>query len=361
MPLALTYWVAREPGGTAHIVKSLRRFVSRQIGILIVVQGVLLFAVLRTAPGYERTAAAISLASIPAAIAWQYGLGLLQGQRRFVAWNMSRLVYPLGYAITISALYLGHVDHLSVVVICWTSLLWLAAGSSLVAAHRPLRGGLGPKPNIPGKRVMLRFGLKALLGSVSPIQSFNLDQAIVGLFISPIALGIYVVGVSFTNLPYFIAQSVGAVAYPNIAASTDRRHLRRTIVASASAVLILSGMVVVPLEALLPWLVPLLFGTAFKASVGIARVLLLYGVLAGMRRVLGDCARGAGLPALSTLDELSALLCLVPSMLVLVGHGITGVAWAMVISASVGLSVVVVGLLLTVFREEWSFSASMSK
>ena len=57
-------------------------------------------------------------------------------------------------------------------------------------------------------------------------QSFDAAMAVctvIGLFLAPAALGLYVVAQAFTNLPRFISESVGAVAYPNIAASADRR------------------------------------------------------------------------------------------------------------------------------------------
>ena len=48
------------------------------------------------------------------------------------------------------------------------------------------------------------------------METFRLDQAVVGLFLTPAALGLYVVGLAFANLPRFIAQSVGYIAYPRI-------------------------------------------------------------------------------------------------------------------------------------------------
>ncbi len=361
MPAAVTYWIARQPETAFAMVRGLRKVVLCQMSGLIGVQALILFFALRYAPGYDRRAAAVSLLGTPALVGWQYGLAVLQGQRRFVPWNICRLVFPVSYAITVGSLYLIGRADLVVVVVAWILLLWMAALSAVVLAVRGLGTGSVPASDRKGrtadgpeepprKRTMLAFGLKGLLGSVSPLQSFNLDQAIVGLIISPAALGIYVVAVAFTNLPFFIGQSVGAVAYPAIAARPERRFIARAILASVLAVLLSVGLIVFTLELALPWLIDVLFGAAFRASVGVARILLVYGLLVSLRRVLGDCARGAGLPGLSSLDELVALACTVPAALLLVDHGIRGVALAMVLSAGVGLVVIVVGLVIAMNR-----------
>ncbi len=69
---------------------------------------------------------------------------------------------------------------------------------------------------------MLSFGVRGMLGASSPIEYYRLDQAVVGLFLAPVALGIYTVALAFTNLPRFVSTSVGMVAYPHVAAEQDR-------------------------------------------------------------------------------------------------------------------------------------------
>ena len=56
-----------------------------------------------------------------------------------------------------------------------------------------------------------------------------LDQAVVGLFMPPSVLGLYVVAVAFTNLPRFVGQSIGMVAYPTVANARDPLEARRRL------------------------------------------------------------------------------------------------------------------------------------
>src|ERR1019366_10035217 len=92
MPLAMTYWIARQPKSAPRLARSLAGFVSRQVPLLILVQALILFLILRRMPSYVLAAAGISLVATPALIGWQYALGVLQGQQRFGAWNICRLI-----------------------------------------------------------------------------------------------------------------------------------------------------------------------------------------------------------------------------------------------------------------------------
>lgn len=360
MPVAVTYWMARQPRIAPRLAHPLRRFAQAQIGLSLVVHATVLLLVLRSAPSDVRLAGAISLLAAPALSLWQYGLSVLQGLQVFTPWNLCRIVPAIGYAVAVAVIWILHVRTVALIVGSWTAMLWAGAlVSCWVAAARLKRadraeaeaGGVDQsEPAIPKLREMLRFGTAAMLGSASPLQTFNLDQAVVGLFLSPAALGIYVVAVAFTNLPYFIGQGVGAVAYPRIAAVTDPAELRRRIVIVAGTVLSCVGAVVAAIYLGLAWLVGHLFGHAFVGAVPVARILLVYAMLVAMRRVLGDCARGAKLPWLSTLDEVVALVCLVPAVALFVGTGVQGVALAMVVSAGIGFGVIVAGLFIALGR-----------
>jgi O-antigen/teichoic acid export membrane protein len=93
--------------------------------------------------------------------------------------------------------------------------------------------------------------------------------------------------------------------------------------------------------ALLPatgFLVPLLFGDAFRPAIPLAQILLVAGFLLGVRRAVLPGLRGLGLPGIGSYSELVALLVfagLVPFAL----QSATGlgVAIAFLISAVVAI------------------------
>jgi O-antigen/teichoic acid export membrane protein len=165
-------------------------------------------------------------------------------------------------------------------------------------------------------RDLLRFGFQGLLGSTYPAEGFRIDQLAVGIFLSPTALGLYVVGFAFTNLPMLISQSLAYIAYPGVAAATDLRHRRRMIwqffllfgVVAVAAVVVLEGTVAL--------LIPFFFGNQFAPSIQIARIALVGGLLLSARRLLAETLRGAGYPLAGTLAEASLLVVLLPALVV---------------------------------------------
>jgi O-antigen/teichoic acid export membrane protein len=198
----------------------------------------------------------------------------------------------------------------------------------------------GSRP--PALAEMYRFGLKGMVGWVSPLETLQLDQVVVGLALSPSALGLYVVAAAFTNLTrLFIPQSLGLVAYPHVASAPDDSHARRTVWRFFFAALIVSCLIVAVLEVVIGWVIPILFGDDFSRSVPLTRILLIGSVFLGLRRVLTDGTRGAGHPGLGTLAEGCTAALAVPALLIGLNSGVQGVAWALTVSYGLGLAIMI--------------------
>ena len=109
---------------------------------------------------------------------------------------------------------------------------WAAANALLGAVTLTValqRLGEPLPDRVPPIRRLVAFGAKGLLGSNSPVEYYRLDQAVVGLFLTPVALGLYVAALAFTNLPRFISTSVGMVAYPHVASVKDPSEATRKL------------------------------------------------------------------------------------------------------------------------------------
>lgn len=184
---------------------------------------------------------------------------------------------------------------------------------------------------------LTRFGAKSFLGTASPIDTFRIDQAAVAALLSPTALGIYAAALGFTNLPRFIGLSVGVVAFPTLAADPSTPGARRKILHYAALTFALSLLVVIPLLILAPWLVTLLLGSDFAASVPIVRILLVGSLYYSLRRVLIDALRGLGYPQDGTIAEIIVWVAVVTTLPWLASrYDLTGVAVSLVISAAAG-------------------------
>src|SRR5204862_4477081 len=112
-------------------------------------------------------------------------------------------------------------------------------------------------------------------GSSPPVETFRLDQLLVGLVLTPVALGYFVAALAFTNVIRFIGQSVGLVTYPRVAAAADKRSQIGIIRLDFLLGAIVCTSITVALALAMPWLVPFFFGPESQPAVAAARVLVV--------------------------------------------------------------------------------------
>jgi O-antigen/teichoic acid export membrane protein len=221
---------------------------------------------------------------------------------------------------------------LPLVALAWTLSILAGGVVSLLQALRAMPGG-EPSPVPPAS--IVSFGVKSAAGWVSPTESFRIDQFAVGLFAGPAALGLYVIGLAFTNLPRFVAQNIGLFAYPRLARGAASGGLWFYFFEA----LVVTAAIVAVLQVAVGPAVPFFFGREFAGAVPFARVLLIGSFFLSLRRVLGDCARGLGQPSLGSKAEVLSWAALVPALPLLgSAWGAMGVAWAMVLSSGAGFA-----------------------
>jgi O-antigen/teichoic acid export membrane protein len=341
LPLAATFELSRDRSRWAEVVRVLLRPMVLQFVSLLLLHAGILAAVFWNDPHAIRVSAAITLCGVPAILGQSYGTAILQGQQRFLAFNVLRALPATTYSAAVLAIFVVGGGDLEWVVIGWMIASVVSAAATLAVALRgiSLRQTRGTPETL---RRMLRFGLKGLLGWTSPVETFRLDQAVVGLFLSPAALGLYVVGLAFANLPRFIAQSIGYIAYPRVAAQKGEaawRELWQFFWLAAGA----AGLVVLGLELGMARLVPLFFGDEFSGAVTLARILLVGALFLSARRVLTDGAQGLGRPGLGTIAEIASWAFLLPALAVFTPlWDARGVALALAVSAAFSFGVLLV-------------------
>lgn len=347
VPLAVTYELSRSADRTRGVARSLRRLGVLQAVLIVFGNAVVVIAVFGGEPGYVKTAALLTLTVGPAMLAQHYALAFLQGEGRFRAFNLLRLLPFCAYSLAVAVAYMAGGAELEVVTLLWVATYLPAVPLTVVWVRRGRRrrASAAAPSSSPSPSRMVRFGARGLLGWASPVENLRLDQAVVGLFLSPAALGIYVVGQAFSNLPRFLAQNVGTVAYPGVARERDpgaaRRKLWRYFWATAGA----CALVVAVIEAAAGWLVPFFFGQEFSEAVGITRILLIAALLYSARRILTDAARGAGHVAIGTVGEVASWIFLLPAIALLAPLlGTEGVALALVVASGGALLVLLVGV-----------------
>jgi O-antigen/teichoic acid export membrane protein len=314
LPRATTYFIASDPAQEDTVIRAIRLPIVVQAAVLTLLQIAIFSVLLEGDPASVKWAGAAVVPLLWANLVEAYCKAVLQGERRYGAFNILRsasiIFYLVGVVLVAAFGQAGLVQFAIAYVVA--NVLSAAVTLAVVAAGRKSR----PAPPTPvTRRSLLRFGLRGYLVSLSPIGTFRLDQALIGFLLPAQALGMYVVGLSFTNLPTFISRSIGMIAYPQVAAAPDARadEMSRFFWFS----IVLTGGVVVVLEIAAGWLVPLFFGDAFEEAVVLTRILLLGAFFDGARRVLTDTSSGEGRPGLGSIAELTSWLVLVPALIVL--------------------------------------------
>ncbi len=332
LPAAVTYYIARDPTHARRIAASLAWVGALQVGAVVLVQAAVLAAIVASDPARVKMAAAISLLLPPGILALHFGLAILQGQRRFTAFNILRIAPTTAYVVGVVVLYLLDLAELVPFMALWASVNLVGGFFALAFAVRALPKN-AEEDAAPSRSEMLSFGLKALLGTLSPVDVVRLDQAAVGLFLSPVALGLYVVAQALSNLPRIVATSIGMVAYPQVAAEQDRDAARRAMWRFFFIGFALSALVVGALELMAGGLISLFFGEEFIAATRITQILLLASLFMAGRRVLTDGVNGYGYPVYGTIAEVASWIILVPGLVVLLPWlGAEGVALALAIA-----------------------------
>lgn len=345
LPLSATYFISRAREIAGPLTRSLAPLAAAQAVLLLAVHAGLVVAVFADGEPSASRAAFLTLVVGPVVLCHYYALGILQGQARYRAFNLCRLVPFISYGVAVLAIFATGGADIEAIAASWSVTYLLGAVVAALVTARGLPSG--PPAAAPPRRELVRFASKSFVGWVSPVDSFRIDQVVVGLFLSPVALGLYVTGLAFTNLPRFIAQSVGVVAYPTVAEKKTPAEARRSMWAFFSGTVAFSAVTVAVIWVLADWLVPLLFGAAFADAVGLTRILLVSALLLSARRILTDAARGAGYAGLGSVAEVVSWVVLVPSVVLLAASsGAAGVALALVLASAVSLAMLAAGVVI---------------
>jgi O-antigen/teichoic acid export membrane protein len=151
------------------------------------------------------------------------------------------------------------------------------------------------------------FGLRAWIGTLADSLNFRIDQILIALIASEATLGFYVVAVSVSEVLLYLPGATATALLPLVAGSRSERRLERTLRAFRSALLVTLATVLAA-ALVVPPLLPLVFGSAFEASVN-PFLLLLPGVLGAVAMaVFSNALVASSLPSLSSVGPMISLV-----------------------------------------------------
>jgi O-antigen/teichoic acid export membrane protein len=338
-PAAVCFHVARDPARA-------RGYVATSRAMMLVTGAIALAAGLVVAPvlahGHPGLADAYRIAFAGSSLAFigaSYTFSLQA--TRTARWNLVRVSQPflaltgifllwrlrlltldtaLGVLIVTMAIQLGYAYY-------WCRKSKLAPGHARVDLVRPL----------------VRYGVAQIAALTPATVNAYLDQLLLSQLVPPADLGRYAIAVSITMIPVPLVSAIGNVAFPRLAArravSADGRRLQRGAVVVS---LVAASAILLPIAAIAPWLIPEVFGPAYRGAVPLLWILTPGGIFLACSGVAGDLLRGLGQPGLvATAQGLAAvftvilLVALVPSM------GVAAAAIASTVSYGVALAAMI--------------------
>lgn len=183
---------------------------------------------------------------------------------------------------------------------------------------------------VASTRAILRFGAAVWAGSISGVLFLNLDQVLMTPLSSHYELGLYAVAVALSQTASIPANAARGVLFSVEARSPDLQRLANVSRQSA----LMTFIVAIPIGAVAPIALDVLFGHGFIAAEPMVYILLASAVLGANGSVAGLGLSARGRPWLRTtaltcgfITNLLFIILLVPST------GGVGASWATLVGS----------------------------
>ena len=336
-PAALVYYVAREPLRARDYVATSRAMMLAT-GMVALVAGVLLAPVLGHGLPTVTTGYRIAFGALIVAFVGGSFTASLQA-RDLHRWNVVRVTQPAFGLIAIVVLWRLRRLTLDValIVIATTMLL------QLIWAYRNCRlTGLAPgRVHLDLIRPLSSYGAAQIAAVAPATLNAQLDQLVLSQTVPAADLGRYAIAVSISLLPMPLVTAIGNVAFPRLAGQREVTGATRqlqylSVLASAG----LAAAIMVPLAAASYWLVPLVFGAAYRGAVPLLWILTPAAVFLACGQVTSDLLRGRRQPAVAAWAEGIAAIFTVALLFALLPLvGVYGAAIASTVSYGVALAI----------------------
>jgi O-antigen/teichoic acid export membrane protein len=263
----------------------------------------------------------------------QVAMNLLQAHRKLKELAINRVIFNFVSLAVVAVLTAA--GHLSVT---WVAVAFVLGrlGTSLYTLTVTVWPSRGPAAAI---RPLVSYGRRAVVGSIGTLLNNRVDQLVIAPMVGLTQLGYYAVAAGTSFLPIAVAMSMAVSAFSLVSHDSALGRAASTATAIRRGLLV-SGVLAAGLAAMSPVLIPLLYGSDFKAAVVPSVILLVGSIPWGGQLVASQCAYALGYPSFVSVSELIGLCVTVIGLIMVVPlEGIIGAAFVSVFAYTLRLAI----------------------
>ena len=181
-------------------------------------------------------------------------------------------------------------------------------------------------------RPLLAFGAPAAANGLIATVILNVDYVIVSRALGAAALGYYLLAFRLPEMVIVTAfQVISQVAFPALSRTRGQPERMRRAYLRMSRLQTMYGVVLgCVLAAAAPYLVPVVFGPGWEASVFPLQALAIYAAFRSLGMGVVDVLKAMGRPNLALGLSIARLAVIVPALMAATAYGINGVAVAQI-------------------------------
>lgn len=276
---------------------------------------------------YGALTVGMAMAAVPLTLLATYTRGVALGVGQIRTYNrVLSFTSPLnlgGIALLVGVLGLGVRGALGAYLL-----------SAAVVAGYSLRFLAGVAPPVPryvrGLPLrMIRLGIVYSAATFALLLSYRVDVVLLQRAVSEAQVGLYTLGTNLAELVWQIPAAMTPVLFSRSANSRDPQAFSRRMAKLLRLTLLAGTVAGAAFFVAAPWVIPLAYGDAFRASVGVHRMLLPGIVVSLVYHLLHSDLQGKGRPYISLSVFLPvAVLNVVLNLLWIPRWGILGSAAA---------------------------------
>jgi O-antigen/teichoic acid export membrane protein len=336
---AVCFYAARDPQQARDYVATSRAMMLATSSVA-VLAGILVAPVLaRGYPGLANAYRVIFTGSIFSFVGTSYMFSLQARDTR--RWNLVYLSQPVLGLLGIIVLWRLHrlTVGAAIDIIVVTLAIQLGYAYYLCRQCGLTRGRVQARLIRP----LAAYGLSQFAAITPAMLNMYLDQLVLSQLVAPADLGRYAIAVSVTMLPLPLVCAIGNVAFPRLAAqrsaSDQSRRLQRVAVVSSA---IFATALMLFLAVTCTWLIPLVFGPAYRGAVPLVWLLAPGGVFLCCDQVVGDLLRGLNRPTfVAAAQGVAAVFTVILLIALLPIMGVAAAAIATSVAYGVALFVMI--------------------